>query len=414
MCFARLSFAYVGLNAFAVALILACGAARFVYILRVIRLVRSQRVLAVDFKGACMNNAATMVSSLIKKACIACLLILSLTGLALAVSPAQAYASPTYTMSVVGSDVPSSVNPGDSFTVSLTLENNDSSSYTMYAMSATVRYNTSMLEVVSMNTNNNIDVYTTSAGDGWTDAVLNFKASSLSGTTWDNGTSLMDVTFKAVDEGSTSMMIRRANISNSTGMGKYACTCNDAVITVTGSSEEASVAPVETSTSESEGTTEGIDAPEADPSELEGVDTSDTMTEEEKAEYEATKNGTLNAGSSSSSSTSGSASGSASGDSTGLASGSSGTDDGQTPIILYVLIGALVVVVIALIVGVIIHARRSKKESANDEFSWGNDNWDKKPQDNSGNQSWGETTRYQPSVNDTTQVLPQGKHSRRQ
>ena len=233
MRFVRLSFVYVSLNAFAAALILACGAARFVYILRVIRLVRPQRVLAVDFKGACMNNAATMVSSLIKKACIACLLILSLTGLALAVSPAQAYASPTYTMSVVGSDVPSSVNPGDSFTVSLTLENNDSSSYTMYAMSATVRYDTSMLEVVSKSTNNKIDMYTTNAGNTMEDAVLNYMAGSLKGVTWENGTPLMTVTFKALKEGTTPITIQRANISNSTGMGKYACTCNNATFSVT-------------------------------------------------------------------------------------------------------------------------------------------------------------------------------------
>lgn len=299
-----------------------------------------------------MGNAVSAVINVMKKACIACVLVAALAGLTAAIAPQRAYAdSPTYTMSVVaGEDVPSSVAPGDTFTVSLELQNNGSSQYTMYAMSATVRYNTGMLDVASLDTNNSIDVYTKDAGDGWTDAVLNFKSPTLKGVTWDNGTPLMNITFVAREQGSTSMEIRRVNISNSTGMGSYACTCNDAVITVSTASDAA--APVEPSTSESVGTTAGVEAPEADPSTLEGVDTSDEMTDEEKAEYEATRNGELASGSSS-----------ASGDKASVDASKDGkAANGQTPMMLYVLIGALVVAVIALVAGVIVHKRRKQAD----------------------------------------------------
>ena len=306
-----------------------------------------------------MHNAISIMSHAVKKLCLAGILVAFLMGLTSVVVPEHAYAdSPTYTMSVIGKDTPSNVAPGDSFTVSLTLENNENSQYTMYAMSATVRYNTNLLEVESLSTNNKIDVYTRDAGDGWTDAVLNFKASTLKGVTWDNGISLMDITFKALDEGSTSMMIQRANISNSTGMGRYACTCNDAVITIASSSSSGNVTPVVPSPDESEGTTEGVAAPEADPSTLEG-DTSDTMTDEERAEYEATQTGTLatNSATDSSSNANGSTK-NATSDSTLL--DSSNNAEGQLPVLLYVLIGALIIAVIALVVGIVIHKRRQK------------------------------------------------------
>lgn len=186
-----------------------------------------------------MDNAAIMAVNRAKKTGALCALIALLVGFAFVAFPVRAYAAPTYTMSVVSEDAVVDANgsyqvaPGDTFTVSLMLENNQNTSYTMYAMSATVRYDTSMLEVVSKSTNNKIDIYTTSAGNTREDAVLNFMAGTLKGVTWENGTPLMTVTFKALKEGTTPITIQRANISNSTGMGKYACTCNNATFSVT-------------------------------------------------------------------------------------------------------------------------------------------------------------------------------------
>ena len=186
-----------------------------------------------------MDNAAIMAVNRAKKTGALCALIALLVGFAFVAFPVRAYAAPTYTMSVVSEDAIVDANgsyqvaPGDTFTVSLMLENNQNTSYTMYAMSATVRYDTSMLEVVSKSTNNKIDIYTTSAGNTREDAVLNFMAGTLKGVTWENGTPLMTVTFKALKEGTTPITIQRANISNSTGMDKYACTCNNATFSVT-------------------------------------------------------------------------------------------------------------------------------------------------------------------------------------
>ena len=300
-----------------------------------------------------MSFATSSISRATKKLAAACALVVALAGASAAVAPQTAYAdSPTYTMSVTGDS--SSIAPGDTFTVSLDLSNNESGSYTMYAMSATVRYNTSMLEVVSMDMNNGIDVYTADAGDGWTQAVLNFKARTLKGITWNNG-SLMNITFKALEQGSTAMMITRVNISNSTGMGSYACTCNDAVITVS-ESGGSGVAP---SDDESEGSTGGVEAPEADPSEL--TDDGDEMTEEEKAEYEATKNGELGAESASSASASSAASSSSSAATAGsMSDGGSGASADDDSAILYVLVGCFVAAVVILAVGVVVHKRRSK------------------------------------------------------
>lgn len=303
-----------------------------------------------------MRNVTIGNIGLMKKIALVCALCMTLAGFAAALVPQRAYAdSPTYRMSVVGENTSSAIAPGDSFTVALMLENNESSQYTMYAMSATVRYNTSMLEVSSLNTNNGIDVYTRDAGDGFTDAVLNFRATSLKGVTWDNGTPLMEVTFNALEQGSTSMTIQRVNISNSTGMGRYACDCTDAVITV--STSAPNVEPIAPSTDVSEGTTEGVEAPEADPSTLDDEDLVASMTDEEKAEYEATKNGEVAANASSS------ASGAA--DSAALSKDGKATGDDQgMPTVLLVLICALAVVVIALISAVIIHKRKTAQGDA--------------------------------------------------
>lgn len=321
---------------------------------------------------ACMPRAQRTHIGAFALCFVAVLLALLCAAVSIAAAPRSAFAdSPTYSMAVVAEDVPSSVAPGNSFTVALTLENNQSSEYTMYAMSATVRYDTSMLEVVSMDMNNNIDAFTRDAGDGWTDAVLNFKASSLSGVTWSNDTPLMYITFNALEQGTSSVLIQRANISNSTGMGRYACTCTDAVVTISNDTS-GDVNPVAPSDNTSEGTTEGVDAPEADASATAGKDTSDTMTEEEKAEYEKTRgaagatNGSSNSSSGSSNSSSSSNNGTGtSGDTAALGSSGNAPATGiQIPVTLAVLIGVLVVAVIALIVGILVHRRKKGAATA--------------------------------------------------
>ena len=295
-----------------------------------------------------MSFATSIMSNAAKKLAAACALVLVLAGASAAVAPQVAYAdTPTYSMSVLGDG--SSIAPGDTFTVSLNLDNNEGSSYTMYAMSATVRYDTSMLEVVSMDMNNGIDVYTASAGGGWTQVVLNFKARTLKGTTWNNG-SLMDITFRALGEGSTSVMITRANISNSTGRGSYPCACSDAVVAISTSGGGIS------SDDNSQGSTSGVDAPEADPSTL--TDEELEMTDEERAEYEATKNGELVVGASSSSASASASASKGGTDSTSLSGGDKAAADGDTPTLLYVLVGCFVAAVVILVVGIAIYKRR--------------------------------------------------------
>ena len=72
----------------------------------------------------------------------------ALVAACLVAVPGTAFAgNPTYPMQVVSHDAPKSLSPGDTFSVDLVLSRDGASVYTMYAMSSTVRYDTSMLEV---------------------------------------------------------------------------------------------------------------------------------------------------------------------------------------------------------------------------------------------------------------------------
>ena len=271
--------------------------------------------------------------------------------------PGKAFADGTYSLSVAGGSS-EAIKPGDTFTVNVNLANNESSSYTMYAMSTTLRYNSDMLELVDYSTANRVDAYTSAQSgswSGWTDIVLNYKANTLKGSTWESPNSILTLTFRAVGEGSSDIMFRRVNISNSTGMGRYPCVCTDATVTIAYNSP--STPGVSDSQGISEGTTGGVSAPEADPSQLEGDFDLNNLTPDERKELEemgydvdaliAGKDGTPKT------SASGKESSSASMSSAG--SGAQGND--MSPVFVGLLVG-LGVAVVALIVALIVYFRR--------------------------------------------------------
>ncbi len=172
--------------------------------------------------GKAVKNVGATLVLLVASAC-----------LIFAFSPTNAYADPTYTMSLVSKDAIANGNssytvaPGDTFTVSLMLESTEGASYTMYAISSTLRYSASMLEVVSIETNNDVVGHTTSVSNGYQTAVFNYMSTSF-GTTWDSSVPLANITFKALKEGNAAVTIQRANICNKTGSKSFDCTFNNA------------------------------------------------------------------------------------------------------------------------------------------------------------------------------------------
>jgi hypothetical protein len=179
------------------------------------------------------NLVYVEVCKTVKNVVATLVLLVACACLIFAFSPAKAYADPTYTMSVVSKDAIANGNssytvaPGDTFTVSLMLESTEGASYTMYAMSTTLRYSASMLEVVSIETNNDIVGHTTSANNGYQTAVFNYMSTSF-GTTWDSSVPLANITFKALKEGNAAITFQRVNICNKTGSKSFDCTCKNA------------------------------------------------------------------------------------------------------------------------------------------------------------------------------------------
>ena len=184
---------------------------------------------------------------------LACLLVV-IAGAPFVGTGEKAFAdSPTYTATIT-SDAEALV-PGDQFTVSVNLARDGASEYPMYALSATIRWNSDMLSLVNYDSGN-LDAYTTYE-DGHGDIVLNYLSRSLSGTTWESPVSILTMTFEAEVAGTSSISFQRVNVSNETGMSKYTCVCTDATVVVgtPGTPEEESA--VTPSGEESSGTSEG-------------------------------------------------------------------------------------------------------------------------------------------------------------
>ncbi len=183
-----------------------------------------------------------------------CLLVVVVGSLLVGTGEKAFADSPSYTATIT-SDAETLV-PGDQFTVTVNLARDGASEYPMYAMSATIRWDSDMLSLVKYDCGN-LDAYTTYE-DGHGDIVLNYLSRSLSGTTWESPVSVLTMTFEAEAAGTSLVSFQRVNVSNETGMGKYACVCTDANILVgTPEAPEEDTPALTPSEEESSGTTEG-------------------------------------------------------------------------------------------------------------------------------------------------------------
>lgn len=207
-----------------------------------------------------------------------------------AAAPVRAFAdeAPTYTMTMT-SDAGDTIKPGDTFSVTVNITRDGAQTFPMYALSTTIRYDADMLEMVGYTCGTNIDAYTTEqTGDwaGYNDIVLNYLSRSIKGTDWQSPTSILTMDFKAKEEGTTTIMVHRVNVSNTTGMGSYACQCTDNDVTI--STQPASGGSAVTPSSRtSEGTTAGVEAEEVDLSSLPDEIDWSNLTAEEEAELKA-------------------------------------------------------------------------------------------------------------------------------
>ena len=238
-------------------------------------------------------RACGVVSRRARLVAAALALLLAVATAALWPGPtARAFADgdPTNTLYFV-SDA-SSLEVGDQFALSLVFERDGQSAFQMYAFSATLRWDTDALELVGYETDR-LDAYVATQ-DSYADLVLNYLSSSLAGTTWESPATILTMTFQVRQSGTTKVAFRRANVANSTGMGRYASTCFDADVYVGDAGANAgssglgggtitTVVPAETP---SAGTTEAVAADENDVAQAPSAPALLTLTEEERAELE--------------------------------------------------------------------------------------------------------------------------------
>lgn len=292
--------------------------------------------------------------------CFTALMLFALSFGCAAFATNKAFAdSPTYTFTLESSgDAPSTLNEGDEFTIVGSLERNEQSDFKMYAISTTVRYNSDMLELVSSSAYGDTQLHTSACSGSWsgyTDVVCNVMSYTTSGQNWSGPLDFETLTFKAKESGSSTIMVRRVNISNSTGMGSYAVDCTDLNVNVTSpsSSSSSSEPAIVASDSTSEGTTEGVEAEEQDPNATHDDEAELAAWEEARNSEEAKE--LAEGGSSTSDGASGGS------DSTTMASDDETSSQANT--ISPLLIGVIVVVVLAALVAAILVLRKKTRNS---------------------------------------------------
>ena len=216
-----------------------------------------------------MKTTQLHVASALQKLCAIVVLVCCALLVVVSLAPQRAFADgPSYTFDLqVQGEAPQVLQAGDTFTVSGVLERSDQSSFPMYAISATIRFNSDMFELVESSAYSDVVVTQNALSGSWqgyTDIVCNVMSMSTNGKTWEGPVDFVTFTLKAKEAGSSFIAVRRVNISNSSGMGSYACDCSDlSVRVVSEAPEEGSSAAnspaISTASTESAGTTEAKD-----------------------------------------------------------------------------------------------------------------------------------------------------------
>ena len=142
-----------------------------------------------------------------------------------------------------------SVEPGEELEVELKLDRTDrDGSFLMYAFSAGIRYNSSMLELVDAAVLQGVSMTVTEQTgslNGWSDITLNALSSSINGTEWNDPETILKLKFRASQYGSSTLMIRRASVSTFSGMESFYCETKDAQVNVQKAQEPDHICPSE-------------------------------------------------------------------------------------------------------------------------------------------------------------------------
>ena len=145
--------------------------------------------------------------------------------------------SQSYVLSVTSEGESSfSVDKGEPATVQLKLDRTDrDGSFLMYAFSCRIRFNSSMLELAEYTPHTGVDVTVTElsgALSGWSDITLNALSASFNGTSWNDPETVLTLTFRGRQYGSSALMIRNASVSTCSGMESFYCETKDAQVNV--------------------------------------------------------------------------------------------------------------------------------------------------------------------------------------
>lgn len=171
---------------------------------------------------------------------------LAACGLACTLCAGSAFADDSYTVALSVTDCPDALQVGDTFTVTQTIAKDGADSFPLYALSTTVSYDSSVLELVSCERSTMGDVYSDSGK-----IIYNVYSQLLAGLTTQSGAPLYTATFKVVGESPTSIVATRVNMSNYTGMRSMPTTAYDLTVNVGGGQ---ATTPEESESGSTEGT----------------------------------------------------------------------------------------------------------------------------------------------------------------
>ncbi|MDO4182275.1 MAG: hypothetical protein Q4E12_01520 [Coriobacteriia bacterium] len=152
----------------------------------------------------------------------ACLISL----VAVCFAPAHAWAD--YSFRIEASDAPS-LQVGNEFTLSEVLEKVDDTGFTMYALSTAVSFDSSVIEYVSSEAF--LTQGTVSLQNG---AVVYNALAPMAGTVCTNPTTLCNLVFRVVGEGTTTLSVTRAAVSTYSGMASYPVVATSLTLTCGG------------------------------------------------------------------------------------------------------------------------------------------------------------------------------------
>lgn len=154
---------------------------------------------------------------------ISLLLVLILCCTMFCIPAEAADNSQSYTFAIVSDKA--SVTVGETVTLTVQLKENSKSSFYMYAVSAGVRFNAKMFELVSYKAGDGVNASVdelSGAWNGWNGIKMNALCSEYEGDIWTSPYQMLTIELKALSPGGSAVAVYDTEISNFDASDSYA------------------------------------------------------------------------------------------------------------------------------------------------------------------------------------------------